>query len=1193
MSRTCILIGLLILLPGLVGATTLIVPSSEYPTIQAGVDSAQVGDTVLVADGTYTGDGNRDIEFLGRDIVLRSQNGPETTIIDCEGTAEEDHRAFRSSRGETPACRVEGFTIASGYWAYAGGAIYLHTASLSISDCVFRDNYSNMGGAIYAFRSTLEIAGCQFFGNESVNGGAVNVQTSTASIDRCRFENNLAQLGGAVYSRSYSSTSLTDCELLHNTATMYGGAVYCGPTDNQTELVQCNLLENRSDSVGAVLFSESGDGTAELSNCLIAYNRNNLAFGGDTAILACCNVFANDWGDYAESITGQEGMRGNISANPWFCSKPTDDFTLMEGSPCLPENNSCGELIGLYGVGCFPGEGSTWRLDADGTADAATIQEAVDLALFGDTILLAPGVFRGPGNRDVDFGGKSLTLTSELGPEHTTIDCEGSALEPHRALKLQSGEDTSTVISGITFMNGWALDDDTTHGGNCGGAILIWSSSATIVDCRFIDNRAPGRGAGIRARNNSHTVIRDCYFAGGTGDCGGGVDISWYSTSHIVNCVFEDNHVTGWGGGIHSDFHSSVEIDSCDVRENTIQNGGGAIAIKLGVYARLSDCSIADNVAYLNHPNAGGVLCYSDSLLIERCFVLRNVSEYAGGIRIGGKHIIIRDCVVAKNTAKVLGGGLYVRNSPALIENCTIVENYAGMDNGGGNICARDSESNPIIIRNCIVSFAHGGNAIGDVNYDGPWGTTENCDIYANLYENWPLEYDEQMRTAGNFQEHPLFCDRYGDDYHLAAGSPCLPENNPSGRLIGALGLGCDMEPDTWYVKADGSGDAPTIQAAIDSATHGDTVLIADGTYTGEGNFDLSYRGKLLVLTSQNGPEKTIIDCQASEASPKRGFLFDQGEDSRAILQNLTITGGFTAHGAGVFCDWYCTPQVLNCVITENFAQGAGGGVLVQRSTPYFENCVLSGNRANVGGGFYLNVYANITIQNCTIVSNVASFFDRGHADAIYSHLSAPRIDRSIIAAGSPYNEAIYCEFASAPEVTCTNIVGFGQGDWVSCIDSLEGVHGNMSVDPIFCDTLEGNYRLRPESLCAPSNSDCGVLIGARGVGCDPTGVDEPDSTNATSLPTEFALAQNYPNPFNPVTTIGYALPKRSHVEITVHNILGQRVTTLISDERPAGEYSTVWHGTDSRGRPVSTGIYFCRIKAGDFVETKKMLLLK
>ncbi len=102
-----------------------------------------------------------------------------------------------------------------------------------------------------------------------------------------------------------------------------------------------------------------------------------------------------------------------------------------------------------------------------------------------------------------------------------------------------------------------------------------------------------------------------------------------------------------------------------------------------------------------------------------------------------------------------------------------------------------------------------------------------------------------------------------------------------------------------------------------------------------------------------------------------------------------------------------------------------------------------------------------------------------------------------------------------------------------------------------------------------------------------------PFKFNNIILPREFSLDQNYPNPFNPTTTIKFALPKSSHVELEIFNILGQRVTTLINDQLDAGYYTAKWNSTDSQGREVATGVYFYRLRAGDFVKSKKMLLLK
>jgi hypothetical protein len=99
--------------------------------------------------------------------------------------------------------------------------------------------------------------------------------------------------------------------------------------------------------------------------------------------------------------------------------------------------------------------------------------------------------------------------------------------------------------------------------------------------------------------------------------------------------------------------------------------------------------------------------------------------------------------------------------------------------------------------------------------------------------------------------------------------------------------------------------------------------------------------------------------------------------------------------------------------------------------------------------------------------------------------------------------------------------------------------------------------------------------------------------TPSASLPTEFALSQNVPNPFNPSTVVEYALPKDAQVNLSVYNVLGQHVTTLVDDMQRAGKQTVTWDGTDASGSSVASGVYFYKLRAGDFSDTKKMLLLK
>jgi len=94
-------------------------------------------------------------------------------------------------------------------------------------------------------------------------------------------------------------------------------------------------------------------------------------------------------------------------------------------------------------------------------------------------------------------------------------------------------------------------------------------------------------------------------------------------------------------------------------------------------------------------------------------------------------------------------------------------------------------------------------------------------------------------------------------------------------------------------------------------------------------------------------------------------------------------------------------------------------------------------------------------------------------------------------------------------------------------------------------------------------------------------------------IPKEYMLAQNYPNPFNLSTVIRFALPQTGFASLNVYNIVGQEVANLLAGYLPAGAFRATWDGTDMNGKTVSSGVYFYRLKAGDYVEIRKMLLMK
>jgi hypothetical protein len=103
----------------------------------------------------------------------------------------------------------------------------------------------------------------------------------------------------------------------------------------------------------------------------------------------------------------------------------------------------------------------------------------------------------------------------------------------------------------------------------------------------------------------------------------------------------------------------------------------------------------------------------------------------------------------------------------------------------------------------------------------------------------------------------------------------------------------------------------------------------------------------------------------------------------------------------------------------------------------------------------------------------------------------------------------------------------------------------------------------------------------------------EPQEFPAPALPDGFQLAQNYPNPFNPSTRILFQAPEPGRVALRVFNISGQEVRELLNEPVDAGAHTVLWDGRDDRGRPAASGIYFCRMQAGEYVKTVKMLLVR
>ncbi len=266
--------------------------------------------------------------------------------------------------------------------------------------------------------------------------------------------------------------------------------------NSSPDVTRCTLSHN---AVGAGIYVRGG-GRPRVAASVVSFGSGSGIYAeGVTShpSIVCCDVYGNEDRDYGGSLHDQTGLQGNISQDPLFCDPEHLGFSVGDGSPCLPNRNLCVTLIGAHGAGCHTL--TVIRVTPEGTGDAATISEAMEAAVAGDTIMLAPGVFTGPGNRDILSRGFPIVITSEAGAGETVIDC-GEGGDAYYGFYFGGGEDTSTVLEGVTI----------TGAGK--GAIAFSNGSDPLVrDCRLTGNHAHGGLA--RRRDHRRGRIGPCHQA--------------------------------------------------------------------------------------------------------------------------------------------------------------------------------------------------------------------------------------------------------------------------------------------------------------------------------------------------------------------------------------------------------------------------------------------------------------------------------------------------------------------------------------------------------------------------------------------------------------------------------------------------------------------------------------------------------
>ncbi len=443
-----------------------------------------------------------------------------------------------------------------------------------------------------------------------------------------------------------------------------------------------------------------------------------------------------------------------------------------------------------------------------------------------------------------------------------------------------------------------------------------------------------------------------------------------------------------------------------------------------------------------------------------------------------------------------------------------------------------------------------------------------------------------------------------------------------------------------------------TIQQGIDAANNGDTLIVNTGTYYEHINF----KGKAITVKSSNGRDVTIIDgsqtgrvveftSNEDNRSILEGFKIINGNvtngsgggigitSSPTIKNNWIVNNTASSGGGGIYIGTtqagISSPVITGNIIENNSAR-IGGGISAGSSLwgptiPNISHNIIKGNTASFrGGGIALiNVWKSNSVYP-TVFNNL--IINNSNGIYIANDQSFPQSEFHIVNntitgnAGTgiwAINTDDYAVIKNCILWENNNDLLFTVANPIVSYSDIQdgnynGTYGNISIDPLFTNGPLEQYYLSQvnsgqsqQSPCVDSGSQTAISLELQVM---TTRTDEnPDLDQVdmgyhfyigtqtgvktkfdANIPENFELYQNYPNPFNPATTIRYTLAKASKTKIIVYDLLGKEITTLVNTKLNAGEHTVQWNTEN-----MASGIYIYKLITNDFVQAKKMMLLK
>jgi len=1176
------------------GFATIINVPADYSTIQDGIYAAYNGDTVLVQEGTYF---ENTIRFFNKNLVVGSlflTTGIESyitsTVIDGN-TSGNSIISFQD--GENSANVLIGFTITNGgnstSQGNGGGISLINASSPTLENLIVSNNQASGGGGIF----------CGY--------GSNPILTDILIV------NNEGWDGGGLYCESLSSPSLTNVTLIGNTANK-GGAIKCNEYSNPT-LINVTVSGNMANNGGGLFCNQSS--SPNLLNTIFWNNSpEEIYFSGGSSSNSITISYSNIQGGENGIDTNNNGtinwLNGNINAEPLFCNPYSLQFTLAQNSPCIGTGENSVNM-GAYGIGCdqpYVHNGPVWHVATTGSDSAgdgqegnpfATIQTAIDSSSNGDTVLVAAGTYVEnliwPNTNGIKLIGS--------GQDDCIIDGnqQASVISLWFQGNLGGIIDTTTLISGFTVTNG--ISDD--GGGiRCGNEYGSSGPNPTLKNLKICYNSAT-RGGGIYCDWGGNPVLKNVIISNNTAIYGGGIRGAGNSTNAgssptLINVVITSN--SGMGLDLYNsnsvikntiNYHNGYEtiptFNNLNISYSNIEGGwegeGNIDANPLFCDPDSGDYTLAENSPCIgtgeNGANMGafGVGCgiinqalnvpadYSTiqtgiNAAIDGDTVLVAAGTYVENINYNGKNISVigedrETTIIDGNQAGTVvlfqNGG----DSTALLSGFTIQNGYNG-DGGGVGVWYSDPTITNVKISNNTAQYGGGiylresssklqnVEISNNTNTTFDAGTASGSGVYSCCYSNLVFNHvtfvNNRIWNSSDFIiSNSIFWNDQADTIYFEGSD--LPNVTYSNI------------PESVEISGAGNIDANPLFCNPDS---GDYTLAENSPClgTGENGANMGAFGVgcgPIILA----PVISDIDDQQITEDGVLTLVFSATSDINASMSftatsdtsDVSVTMDSTTLTATPAPDWNGSSLITVIVTDENE---------LSDTTDF----TLTVNAVNDSPEEFSVIYPTVSDTFSTHSDNDTLIqFTWGKSNDVDSDVT--------------YNLTIELEFFGN---TYTDI-------HENISDTTLSVSSN-SLDPmlnvIAQDEAGFTYYVHASDDEYNVASDVGEFVLSRAA---------LGAVDGYAIPDEFSLHQNYPNPFNPVTTLRYDLPENGHVNIIIYDMLGKQVKTLMDQTQDTGFKSVIWDATNDYGKPVSAGIYLYQIQAGEYMQTKKMVLLK